>query len=383
MSEQITPQKKQRLIFIDVMRGIAVLWMIETHVVDVVLYGSLKGGVFYNLLNISNGFVAVSFLFCAGAGFWLAAQKKADDYKHFRPPLWVYLRRIGLILLLAYWLHFPALSLEKFLILTPDGWLTFFECDVLQAIGYSSILALIILMITPNIKYLPYIFGAIAIIVFLAAPFVWNTNPLETMPAFFGNLFSRPPHSKFPLFPWMGYFFSGAAITAYFMNFENKKKLAMILSITGLVLVLLLFNTRYFTDFYPGFKDWWHCSPFHSLFRVSGAVMVFAFLYLIEKWYREKKIGNILRLCGQESLYVYISHLMIVYGSVANFGMSKLIGNRLDWVGTAAITFAVCLFCWATALGWNNLKAKELRMARIVMISVFVLFFIIFLFNPA
>ncbi len=383
MSEQLTPQKKQRLIFIDVMRGLAVLWMIETHVVDVVLYGSLKGGFFYNLLNISNGFVAVSFLFCAGAGFWLAAQKKADDYKHFRPPLWVYLRRIGLILVLAYWLHFPALSLEKFLILPPEGWLTFFECDVLQAIGYSSILALIILMITPNMKYLPYIFGLFAVIVFLSAPFVWNTNPLETMPTFIGNLFSRPPNSKFPLFPWMGYFFSGAAITAYFMNFENKKKLAMILSISGLVLVILLFNTRYITDFYPGFKDWWHCSPFHSLFRVSGAVMVFAFLYLIEKWYKEKKIGNILRLCGQESLYVYISHLMIVYGSVANFGMSKLIGNRLDWFGTAAITFAVCLFCWATALGWNNLKAKEPRMARIVMISVFVLFFIIFLFNPA
>jgi len=383
MAEIPLPSKKARLIFIDVMRGIAVLWMIETHVVDVVLKNYLKTGFIYNMVNLSNGFVAVSFLFCAGAGFWLAAMKKTDDYKHFRPPLWVYLRRLGLILILAYWLHFPALSFQKFMLLDSAGWLKFFECDILQTIVYSSVIALIILMLVPKIKYLPYIFGVLALIVFFTAPAVWNSDPLSVMPAFFGALFAKFPISKFPMFPWSGYFLAGAAFTAYFMAYENKKKLATILAITGLILTVGIFNFRFNLEFFPGAQDWWHCSPFHSIFRVSGAVMVFAFLFLIEKWYKDKWSGNILRLCGQESLYVYVGHNMLVYGSIANYGMRYMIGNRLDTLETSLLILGVCAAMYATALGWNILKERDIVKARIVMAALFALFVLIFLVNPA
>ena len=58
-----------RLAFIDILRGIAVVWMIETHVVDVCLAPLWKVGSLYHLIYISNGFVAVGFDFGAGAGF--------------------------------------------------------------------------------------------------------------------------------------------------------------------------------------------------------------------------------------------------------------------------------------------------------------------------
>ncbi len=383
MSEQLPPPKKDRLIFIDVMRGIAVLWMIETHVIDVVLKSVYKSGFIYNMTNLSNGFVAVSFLFCAGAGFWLAAMKKADDYKHFRAPLWVYLRRLGLILIIAYWLHFPALSLQKFFLLDYAGWLRFFECDVLQTIVYSSLIALIILMVTPKIKYLPYIFAVLALIVFLAAPFVWCSDPLMYMPPFFGALFAKFPISKFPLLPWSGYFFAGTALTAYFMSYENKKKLAQILAIVSVSLVFIIYNFNYYLNFYPSVTNWWHTSPFHSLFRVCGAIGAFSILFLLEKWYKDTRFGNAMKLCGQESLYVYVSHNMLVYGSIANYGMRTMIGNRLEVPGTILIIIGVAIGCYVTALGWNVLKAKDIKRARLVMAGIFALFVIIFLVNPA
>lgn len=37
----------------------------------------------------------MGFLFLAGSGFIIAANRKADDYKNFRKPLWDYLRRLG------------------------------------------------------------------------------------------------------------------------------------------------------------------------------------------------------------------------------------------------------------------------------------------------
>jgi uncharacterized membrane protein len=147
MGDTLLAVKKERLTFIDVMRGIAVIWMIETHVVDVILYKAHKQGWFYEMLNISNGFVAVAFIFCAGAGFWLAAQKKADDYKHFRQPLWVYVRRLLFILVIAYCLHFPSASIEKLFNISDAKWLVFFESDVLQCIVYTSFIALAALML--------------------------------------------------------------------------------------------------------------------------------------------------------------------------------------------------------------------------------------------
>ncbi|MGA1307587.1 MAG: heparan-alpha-glucosaminide N-acetyltransferase domain-containing protein, partial [Candidatus Kapaibacteriota bacterium] len=66
----------QRLTFIDILRGIACIWMIETHAVNAFLDGAFKNNPLFSVLQISNGFVAVAFIFCAGAGFRLALDSK-------------------------------------------------------------------------------------------------------------------------------------------------------------------------------------------------------------------------------------------------------------------------------------------------------------------
>ena len=54
--------EKKRLVFIDVLRGLAVYMMLECHVVHAVMRQEFKTGDFYNILNILNGFIAVGFL---------------------------------------------------------------------------------------------------------------------------------------------------------------------------------------------------------------------------------------------------------------------------------------------------------------------------------
>jgi uncharacterized membrane protein len=378
-----TAIKKHRYVFIDVLRGLAVLWMVETHVVDVVLMKSFKSGWFYNLLNISNGFVAVAFLFCAGAGFWIAATRKAEDYRRFAPPLWQYLRRLGLILLIAYWLHFPTMSFQRLFQLKWENWLSFFQIDILQTIVYSSLFALILLLIVKNLNVLKWIYGLIALAVMLATPFIWNLDPFSFLHPFFACWIARVPISKFPLFPWSAYFFAGAFFTAMFFQTENKEMLSWVLFIVGTALMLILFYTRSWTEFYPGYQDWWRVSPFHTLFRISGTVAAFSLLYLIENWYKEKRIGKILQLCGQESLYIYVFHLLLVYGSIANFGMRYYVGSRLDPFSTILIILGLWVLSYFTALAWHQIKATNIKTARWVMASTFGVFFLIFLLNPA
>lgn len=383
MDSLVIEPKKERLTFIDVMRGIAVLWMVETHVIDVVLANYFKAGSFYTLLNISNGMVAVSFLFCAGAGFWLASMKKLNDYRSFKKPLWVYLRRLGLILIIAYWLHFPALSLERFYKLTPESWVSFFQIDILQTIVYSSFLALIIVFLVPNFRILPYIFFILCLFFGFFAPVVLSWDSMAALPDYIGTLFARYPVSKFPLFPWSGYFFGGAALTAVFMSSENKKQLAIWLFSIFFVLMFVLFFTRDLTNYTDSFKEWWISNPAHFLFRLSCAIWVFSFLYLIEKSYKNTFLGKSLVLFGQESLFVYTFHLLVVYGSVANFGMKYLVGSRLDWFGSFLIIIALWIVCYALAFAWKSIKEKDMKLARLVIGSVFLLFIIIFILNLA
>lgn len=386
MSEVVaTPSvaKKHRFVFIDVLRGLAVLWMIETHVVDVVLAKPFKSGWLYNLINISNGFVAVTFLFCAGAGFWIAATRKADDYRKFAPPLWQYLRRLGLILLIAYWLHFPTMSFQRMWHLKWEHWLSFFQIDILQTIVYSSLFALFLLLILKNLNILKWIYALVALTIMFTTSFVWNIDPFNYIHPFFASWIARFPISKFPLFPWSAYFFAGAFFTALFFQTENKKKLSLYLFIICTILMFVLYYTRNLTDFYPGYKSWWLVSPFLVLFRLSGTVSAFSLLYLIENWYKEKSIGKALQLCGQESLYIYVAHLLLVYGSIANFGMRYYVGARLDPFSTILIIVGLWVLMYYTALAWHQIKATNIKNARWVMASTFGLFFLIFLINPA
>lgn len=386
MEEHKTPievGKKHRYVFIDVLRGLAVLWMVETHVVDVVLMKSYKSGWFHNILNISNGYVAVAFLFCAGAGFWIAATRKAEDYRRFAPPFWQYLRRLGLIFLIAYWLHFPTMSFQRMFHLKWESWLSFFQIDILQTIVISSIFALILLLLIKNLNLLKWIYGLIAIIVTFTTSFVWNIDPFNYLHPFFAAWIARFPISKFPLYPWSAYFFAGAFFTALFFQARNKHKLSWFLFPSCFALMLILFYTRNLTDFYPGYRGWWLVSPFHTLMRIAGTVSVFALLYLIEEWYKEKRIGKILQLCGQESLYIYVFHLLLVYGSIANFGMRYYVGSRLAPFSTILIIIGLWILSYFTALAWHQIKATNIKTARWVMASTFGIFFLIFLVNPA
>lgn len=373
-------EKKERLIFIDVLRGIAVIWMIQTHTLSI-MANEYKTGFFYNLLNISNGFVAVTFLFCAGAGFWIAAERKVSSYKKFEQPLWLYLERLGFILMIAYFLHSPIFGVSKLFNITQRQIDIFFQIDVLQTIVYSSLLALVLLLLSPKNMYIKYISIVLAAVFFIGAQFTWYSNPFEYLPHFFAFFLAAPPISKFPLFPWSGYFFAGIAFTAFFMDSQNREKFSKMFLIIGIAIPTLIFMLKDFGLEYIQGGAFWYANPMHSLFRVSGSIIAFSALYLTEKYYRNFKYINILVVSGRESLYLYVSHLLIVYGSVLNMGIKYFgIGNVTPF-GTVLLILAIIGVCVSTAYGWHQLKNNYPKQSTYIIYANLFFLLIIFLFN--
>lgn len=370
--------KTNRLVFIDVLRGIAVAWMIETHVVHIGLAPVFKSGWLYHKIYVSNGFVAVGFVFCAGAGFWLAAEAKK-----FSSSLWPYLRRLGFILIVAYTLNLPVFSLRYTLHPTPENLLRLVNCDILHAIVFSSLLALPLYFIVPQPPVLLLVFTGLTLLILCATPPVWATDPFTVLPTPLAALVSRPPISKFPLFPWMAYFFAGAAITGFLMRAENKRRFAIGLIIMAWVTQCIVFFVKDLPFTYPGYHDWGYSSPGHAFYRLGGVVFLYALLYLAEeKWGTSYRVHRFFQLLGQESLLLYVGHLMVIYGTIAGIGLRYYTADAL----TPLLTFIVILFLtlggYGIAKEWHDYKINDPARARMALATLGSLLFILFILNP-
>ena len=360
---QITPATK-RLLFIDIMRGLAVIWMIEAHITHAVMDPAWKDNFLWNLIAVSNGFVAVTFLFCAGAGFWLASNKKFDDYKQFNAPFVNHLKKILLILFTGYWLHLPIPSFTKFLQMPNADWLRFLEADVLQNIAVSSLIAIFLMVSLPKLKHLSIASLILTLLMFTLAPIIWQMNLYEKMPFVIGAYFAHLPISKFPIFHWSGYFFAGIFFSHFFMNYKNKEKLAVILIVSTIAIITLLLTTNHLHPLY-GWQVWWDCHPGHNFFRLSGAVLIFASLFLLEKII-PPKIAKFMSMAGQESLFIYVFHLMLVYGSVLNVGLSYFMPQNQNLISTISLYLAVTSITLMIANYWHKLKKEKPKYAKVI-----------------
>src|SRR5512137_2256527 len=74
--------------FIDLLRGFALVVMIETHVINAYLPAASRHSWFFFWLTFFNGLVAPTFLFASGFSLMLQGRRNWEDWLHFRPPFW-------------------------------------------------------------------------------------------------------------------------------------------------------------------------------------------------------------------------------------------------------------------------------------------------------
>src|SRR5690242_14736613 len=187
---------------IDWLRGLAVIFMIQTHSFAL-LKPELRAGSLFNALQWVDGLVAPAFILAAGFSMALtqvraAAQGGAADARRRR--IRKTLRRLGEVLLvgtLVNWMWFPIFREPRWIL----------RMDILQCIGFSLLIALPILFaLAPHPRALRFVALLLAAAAFGLAPFSEALGP-----PWAGIVNQRPP-AVFPLLPWAGYVYLGAAI---------------------------------------------------------------------------------------------------------------------------------------------------------------------------
>ena len=300
--------------------------MLQGHFIDTLLDPSYRdtNNVFYSTWEYFRGITAPTFFTISGLIFsylLIKAKHKGDEVARMRKGL---LRGLMLIAI-GYSLRIPLFE-----------WLTgefnnaFLIVDVLQCIGLSLILIVIIYRLTFKktlvFSILMLLFG---LIIFLTEPF-YRFLELPDLPVALSNYLSKTNGSIFNMIPWFGYVAFGAFISTLFYRYLERPrfKIAIISSFftIGLLLIThsswLLMKLYYITDF-ELLKD---VAFYNYLFtRLGNVLILFALFYAAEQYIKQPIILKI----GQKTLSIYVIHFIIIYGSYTGFGLSQLIGKNL------------------------------------------------------
>ena len=356
--------KEERFAFLDVVRGLAVIWMIQVHITNVLLNPAIRVGWFFDALNISNGFVAPTFIFCAGAGLWIALSRKGPRYRLFGKDLLIYLRRLGYILAWAYILHAPFFSLDRVLIATPDELLPWLQIDVLHVIVFSSLAVMGVYLVVGDLRRATWIYGIFA---FAIMSFTWTIG-------------MYPPDSPFPLLPWSCYLFAGAFITGIFMQAKDKGRVARWMFWIGLCGPFILFTSKNIGPAMPWDEMWWTTSVGMHLFRICATLMLLGMLYSIEGRLRTAKAGVLLQEIGNESLFMYLGHLLFVYGYMKTIVDLVYGTSELGYGSVALLWIVVTIVFVALMHVWHRIKQDRPKVALrllVVQLSWMALSFIV------
>ncbi len=386
LSTQHTVPAQRRVEFIDLLKGWAVIVMIETHVVNATLTASILESDAFQWVKFINGLVAPSFLFSSGMAYAVTTRRKIADYLAFGKPLFKQLGRLLLILFIAYMLHLPEFSYTKLAKgVTEKQWLVFLQADVLQCIAVSLLFVQCLLLVVKSEKRLYAVLASLGVIILLSTPIMWGIDFLGVVPAPVAAYLNGLHYSLFPLFPWSVFLFTGAVCGFHFMNartddartalFMNKLFVAGILLFAGSFLLHPLASAAYPT------YDYWRFSPSFVLLRI-GIVMILLYGMFLYERRNTVSQNSVVTLLGRESLLVYTAHLLLIYGDFGTFNFRKVVDHTYGYTEALIATVVLLLLMYGLALCWSNIKKTSPRLKTAVNVGLVMTLLLVFLFGP-
>jgi len=375
-------KEKKRYTFIDLLRGWAILIMIEVHVFNAFLLPELKQTGWFDTLTFINGLVAPAFLFVSGFAFAVSSGSKLDDMRKFKYPFWKKLWRYFSIILIGYVLHFPYESMSKIINeATPEQIQQLFVVDVLQCIGAGLIVLLTMRLIIRYDKVYHYSLIGLTFIVMILSPVFWKTDFTNFLHPVFANYFNMLNGSLFPVFPWINFILAGAIFAKYFIGAVEKGNVQKFIAGTLIAgLISLLSGHLFYSGMSPDVLTSVIPNPMFFVERL-GYILVFSSLcWYFNKWRNVKK--SFVLDASRESLLIYWLHLLVIYSMIwNNKSLAIIIGQTLNVWESAAATLVLMFLMVLVAKLWGLTKKKYPNYATKVAWGIAGVLFMIFLLS--
>jgi uncharacterized membrane protein len=322
-----------RLTALDFTRFFAMIMMMQGHVIyELASPNTIDYSTFgWSVWQFIRGLTAPTFLFISGA-VHIFANKRLEDGSLGRNIVWKRIKIALMLMLIGYLLVFPAARVYDLQFVSEDTWIIFFSVNILQLFSVSLLLLLTLFIITKNNKTLGYLSLILAFIIVFASPFVHKVHWFDYLPEFFAAYLSSEHGSLFPVFPFSAYLLFGASFGVWLQNIEREKRNDFLMKTCwkiGLPTIIIGYPMMMlFSKVSVPFIDVMRVNPGFFFIRIG---LVLTIISLMTYLYNlTKPLGKYYSMFGKRAIYIYVIHLMLIYGSPISAGLAKYFRSQLS-----------------------------------------------------
>jgi uncharacterized membrane protein len=332
-----TKSGSYRLQYLDWLRGLAAIIMLQGHVFDSFLKNDQRQGAAFMLSQFVGGMPPAIFLFLTGVT--LAFLMDSTERKGMAPRdrLWEAFKRSGYLFSLAF-----AFRLQLWIFGLPAAWQDLLRVDILNCMGFSiAVLSVMALFRTVERVRLCAILGlGIAVAAPLVSQMDWSAVPWMI------RAYIVPDYRFFGFFPWGAYLAFGVSAGSIIriLPADGTERAMQWAAMIGGVAIL---SCQYFSNLSYSLytkSEYWLNSPALILTKLGVMLVMLAFVFVWTR-YGAGEGWSWVRQFGTSSLLVYWVHIELVYGRSLGFLKTAL---TVPQTVAAAISIILLMLIIAT-----------------------------------
>ncbi len=377
----VNQNNSSRLSALDIARLIAMLMMVQGHTVFALIdYNIISSSKWYwEFWTSIRGLTAPIFLMVSGAVHIFANKRNADG----EVPATTFKKRIktcSILLIIGYLLQFPANNLYDIPFISEAGLYKLFSVNVLQMFSISLLLLNAVFKLTKNNFQLMTVVFVLGNLFLIMAPLSLTTNWFEILPLPIASFLSMQHGTIFPILPFSGYLFIGSFIGCLIQREspENRnnfiaKKIPVIAIPYIIIGVMMFYNI--------GIECKIHV-PIHFGIIISRAgfallaISIAAWLYKYVPCF--SRFENIISMFSKRALFIYVIHLLIIYGSPVTPGLVHVLFDT-DIITAIYCAFFVIFSTLLIVYIYEKTSKKEKFIQFYKYLAVAILIYILFL----
>jgi len=302
-----------RRTYLDVLRGIAVLVMMEAHVIDSWTREPDRHQHYFRQSMVLGGFAAPLFLFVAGIGVAVSASSKARRLGDERAAARMVRNRGLQIFALAF-----LFRLQSFVLSNGEAW-TLLKVDILNIMGLAIAGCALLWRAVSTGRSRIVMFSAATASIVLATPAIRAIGWLSRLPdPFEGYIRPIPGLTNFSLFPWAAFVPAGVVIGILLdqaRTRESDRRVNLWLGAAGAVLAFAAWRASFLPPLDPRSAFWTTSTSFFFIrLGLMTTCLTAAYLWEQRPW---RHRWSPVQALGRSSLFVYWIHVEMVYGLVS------------------------------------------------------------------
>jgi len=361
MSESLN---KNRVIFLDLLRAAAILLLIFTVNYEHTLAPENRhgGSVILQAWVYLNSVTIPFFIFTSGTLFMYLYKTQERPFRE-NEMVRRGLKRGFTLLVIGYALQLPwyrwiAVGSD----FVPAGWDSFYYVEILQVLGISMLLMVLLLYITEKLKLKNWQTFSIAGLILLASGLIFEHSGIaHEMPPALKAWFTQVGGSKFPLFHFGFYFLVGNCTGCFIYNhptaFDSVNNARMLL-VAGVGLIAasllgeLIMNSL-------GVDDRIANKIVIKVFRKSGLIIL-GIIAVIRAAIKLKENPKVFILLARNTLLLYVVNVLLIERTPLRHYFMNVYSPLESLIMAAGMTAFMVVF----VIVYNKLEFKNFSMMR-------------------